>query len=200
MQRKQNNKKVTNYQYIDINLINSFMQSNNYSAFIDYAKHLESEFHSGNTDKKYIEELKTCQKIISNYFISLQDENLIIKLLERLIDKLDLFPDIYEKVCAKLIDNKTPEDAMVLYKKIKNQYFSVPSHTILKFISSNTKNADTCLFFINDLEQSYKKYGNNEYNEYILKFYQRFRTVCSLNEFEKFIESGMHNENDLQKQ
>ena len=200
MQRKQSNKKEMTYQYLDINLINSLIQNNNYSALIDYARNLESKFHQGTADNKYIEELKACQNIISNYFISIENETLINELLCNLIEEIDLFPEIYEKVCAKLIDNKTPEEATAIYKKIKNQFFCIPSHTILEFISTSTKKADTCLFFINDLEKSYQKYGNKSYDKFILDFYQRFRAVCTKEEYEKFIESGMQPENNPQKQ
>jgi len=212
MQRKQSNKKEITYQYLDINRVNSYIQNQNYPSLLDYAANFQWDINNVKNTKyfqwdinnvnntQYEDELRICENLILDHFLSLQDEQLVRKLLIDLIDKVDLFPEIYEKACARLIDNKTPEQAMMVYRRIKDQCFCFPSHTILEFISTNTKKADTCLFFINDLEQSYQKYGNKSYDKFILEFYQRFRAVCTKEEYEKFIESGMQPENNPQKQ
>lgn len=195
-------KNESNYMFIDMQLINSLIKYKKASELINYAYNLEVKKLTINNSflKQANEELKIYQNIIADYILSLKDKKLVDKLINEFIDRVDLFPDVYEKLCAKLIDNKTPEQAMAIYKKIKNQFFCMPSHTILKFISSSTKKGKTCLFFIKDLEESYKKHGNDSYDNYILDFYKRFRVVCTEEEFEQYVNSDQHNENDLEKQ
>lgn len=197
---KQNNK--TNYEFLDVKLLESIMQSHDYSALIKYVDNLESMANNLPVYKEFKlrAERKDCQTAVLNYILSLNDEKLINELIHALFDNADLFPELYEKAYTKLIENKTPEEVMDLYKIIKNKYFYRPSHTILKHIASNTKKANTCLYFINDLEEKYKKYGVKEYDDYILEFYKRFRAVCTQEEYEQFVESGMKPETDLQKQ
>jgi len=199
MANKQNNKKEKNYEFLDLNLLNSLIESKDYPALINYTNQLGEQQVPPSKQKQYDEELKLCQNIVTDYFLS-HDEKRAEDLIDKLFDLIDPFPEVYEKVCAKFIEHKSPEEAAELYYKYKKQFFYSASHTLLKYISSNTKSAKTCLYFINDLEQSYKKYGVNNYNEHILDFYERFRAVCSKDEFEEFIQSGMKDEQDLQKQ
>lgn len=196
---KQNNK--TNYEFLDVKLLESIMQSHDYPALIKYVDSLESMANNLPVYKEFKlrAERKDCQTAVLNYILSLNDEKLINELIHALFDNADLFPELYEKACTKLIENKTPEEVMDLYKIIKNKYFYRPSHTILKHIASNTKKANTCLYFIKDLEEKYKKYGVKEYDEHILNFYRRFRAVCSQEEYEHFVDFGFDGEN-LQKQ
>lgn len=196
------NKNTKPYEFFNPNLLNSIIEKKNYPAMIQYAYDLEG-LRNGlpyHRDLKLLEEMKDCQTIIINHILSLDDKILSDQLSLEMFDKTDLFPELYESACAKLISDKTPEETMALYKKIKNQCFYRPSHTMLKHVSSNTKKADTCLFFIKDLEESYKKYGIKEYNDHILDFYKRFRSVCSQEEYEQFIESGTKDDSDLQRQ
>lgn len=195
-------KNATSYEFFNAKLLNSMIEKKNYSAAIQYAHDLENlrnnlPYHR---ELKLLEEVKDCQTIIVNLILSLEDKMLSDQLTLTMFDKTDIFPELYEATCAKLVEDKTPEETMELYKIIKNQCFYQPSHTLLKHISSNTKKADTCLFFTKDLEESYKKYGNHEYDDHILDFYKRFRAVCSKEEYEQFVESGMQEEGDLQKQ
>lgn len=189
-------RKKTSYEFLDLELLNSLIEKQDYQSLIDYALKLNRQSDRIPANKQMIleKELRICQKIIADYILSLQDEKLVHELIFHLFDNdVDFLPDVYEKLCAKLIDKKTPEEAMDVYKEITNYFFYIPSHTILKFVSSKTKSANTCLFFINELEKNYKKRYANEYSKYILNFYQRFRAVCTKEDFEKFIESGMQN-------
>lgn len=195
-------KNATSYEFFNANRLNSMIEKKNYSAAIQYAHDLEN-LRNGlpyHREFKLLEEVKDCQAIIVDLILSLEDKKLSDQLTLTMFDKTDIFPEFYEATCAKLIEDKTPEEAMELYKAIKNQCFYQPSHTILKHISSNTHKAATCLFFTKDLEESYKKYGNHQYDDHILDFYKRFRAVCSKEEYEQFVESGMQEESDLQKQ
>ena len=191
-----------NYEFLDLNLLESIMQNNDHTALINFVRNLE--FKSDNLPYakklKLSEEIKDCQVIVLNYILSLNDKETIDNLIYALIDNSDLFPEVFEKASTKLIENKTPEDVIPIYKKIKNKYFYRPSHTMLKFVSSNTKKASTCLFLIKDLEESYKKYGNKEYDEHILDLYKRFRAVCTPEEYEHFVDFGFESESSPQKQ
>ena len=195
-------KKQKTYEFLDVKLLETAMQNRDYSTLIGYAYNLEAKL---DTVPRYQElqlrkEIKDCQTAILNYILSLDDNKLIDELINSLFDNTDLYPEVYEKACTKLIENKTPEEITEVYKTIKNKYFYRPSHTILKHVSSNTKKADTCLYFIKELEETYKKHGMKEYDEYVLDFYNRFRAVCSQEEYEQFINSGMQDEANAQKQ
>ena len=195
-------KKQKTYEFLDVKLLETAMQNRDYSTLIGYAYNLEAKL---DTVPRYQElqlrkEIKDCQTAILNYILSLDDNKLIDELINSLFDNTDLYPEVYEKACAKLIENKTPEEITEVYKTIKNKYFYRPSHTILRHVSSNTKKADTCLYFIKELEETYKKHGMKEYDDYILDFYNRFRAVCSQEEYEQFINSGMQDEANAQKQ
>lgn len=195
-------KKQKTYEFLDVNLLETAMQNRDYSTLIGYAYNLEAKL---DTVPRYQElqlrkEIKDCQTAILNYILSLDDNKLIDELINSLFDNTDLYPEVYEKACTKLIENKTPEEITEVYKTIKNKYFYRPSHTILRHVSSNTKKADTCLYFIKELEETYKKHGMKEYDDYILDFYNRFRAVCSQEEYEQFINSGMQDEANAQKQ
>ena len=159
----------------------------------------EGKSHRTKKELKIREEIKDCQKITLNYFLSQGDKELVEKLIYALIDNADLYEEVYEKACVKLMENKTPEEIMEIYKLLKNRYFYSPSHTMLKHICSNTKKASTCLFFIKDIQDSYTKYGVKSYDDYILEFYKRFRVVCTQEEYEHFVDFGFDGEN-LQKQ
>lgn len=190
------------YEFLDIKLLESIIKENDHAKLIKYASNLEAQLDSLPRYQEYKlrEEIRDCQTIVLNYILSLNDTKTAEKLIHALFDNTDLYPEIYEKACARLIENKTPEEAMELYKIIKNRYFYFPSHTILKYVSSNTKKASTCLFFANNLEESYKKYGNKEYDDYILDFYARFKAVCTKEEFDQFVEFGTVSETNMQKQ
>ncbi len=200
MTKKQNNK--TNYEFLDVNLLETIMNNNDYPALIRFVYDLESKSYNlpYHREFKLREERHDCHTAVLNYILSLKDDKLINELIHSLFDNADLFPEVYEKACTKLIENKTPEEIMELYKLIKNKYFYRPSHTILKHISSNTKKANTCLYFIKELEEEYKKYGVKEYDEYILDFYRRFRAVCTPEEYEHFVDFGFEGEANPQKQ
>lgn len=195
-------KKQKTYEFLDVNLLETAMQNRDYSTLIGYAYNLEAKL---DTVPRYQElqlrkEIKDCQTAILNYILSLDDNKLIDELINSLFDNTDLYPEVYEKACTKLMENKTPEEITEVYKTIKNKYFYRPSHTILRHVSSTTKKAGTCLYFIKELEETYKKHGVKEYDDYILEFYNRFRAVCSQEEYEQFINSGMQDENNAQKQ
>ena len=195
-------KKQKTYEFLDVKLLETAMQNRDYSTLIGYAYNLEAKL---DTVPRYQElqlrkEIKDCQTAILNYILSLDDNKLIDELINSLFDNTDLYPEVYEKAFTKLIENKTPEEITEVYKTIKNKYFYRPSHTILRHVSSNTKKADTCLYFIKELEETYKKHGMKEYDEYVLDFYKSFRAVCSQEEYEQFINSGMQDEANAQKQ
>ena len=192
----------TIYEFLDVKLLEKIMQNNDYDALIKFVYDLEAKSYSLPYPReiKLREERHDCHTAVLNYILSLKDEKLVNKLIHALFDNADLFPEVYEKACTRLIENKTPEEITEIYKIIKNKYFYRPSHTILRHVSSNTKKADTCLYFIKDLEESYKKYGVKEFDEYILDFYKRFRVVCTPEEYEQFVNSGMQDEANAQKQ
>lgn len=194
-------KKQKTYEYLDVNLLETAMQNKHYQTMLNHISELYSkrDYLPAYQELKLCEEIKDCQKVTLNYFLSQGDKELVEKLIYALIDNSDLYEDVYEKACAKLIEDKTPEEAMEVYKILKNRYFFQPSNTVLKHILANTKKASTCLFFIKDLKESYQKYGVKSYDDYILEFYKRFRVVCTPEEYEHFVDFGFDGEN-LQKQ
>ena len=190
-----------NYEFIDVELINKYIKDNDYGSLINYTSTLRWNLDKVKAAKmeQYIKELRICENAVADLIFSCEDKKMIDKLVYALIDNVDLFEDVFENICTKLIKDKSPEEVFEVYKKIK-YYFYSPSHTVLDYLSSKTTSADTCLYIINDLEENYKKHGVNRYNDYILDFYKRFRVVCTKEEYENFIQSGMKSESGWQKQ
>ena len=190
------------YEFLDVKLLESIIKNNDHTELINYVSHLEAQLNSLPPYKEYKlrEEIRDCQTAVLNYILSLDDKKTAEKLIHALFDNADLYPEIYEKACTRLIEDKTPEEIMKLYKVIKDKYFYRPSQTILKHVASSTKKASTCLFFVKDLEESYKKYGIKDYDSYILDFYARFKAVCTKEEFDQFVEFGTVSDSKMQKQ